>query len=160
MKRCNVLRVLGVVAGLIVLGGCGRQPVTETVEWSELRGLDHQAERAEARVDAGADAEELEALSHAVIAAARALLDSGVPANVVSRSAVEARLQDVRDLAGALEEDPGAADVLKAFHPVVAELMEAAGMPHVHDHDHGHDHDHEHGHEHNHDHDHDHDHEH
>ncbi|MCC5842842.1 MAG: hypothetical protein JJU05_01190 [Verrucomicrobia bacterium] len=158
MKSRNMLSL---VAGLVLLGAC-RQSVTDTVEWSELKGMDYQAERAEARVEAGADAEELEAVSEAVIAAARALLDSGVPANVVSRSAVDARLKDVKDLLGALEEDPGAADVLKAFHPVVAELMHAAGMPHVHDHghgqDHGHDHDHGHGHGHEHDHDHDHEH--
>ncbi len=144
------------VAGLVLLGAC-RQSATDTVEWPALKGMDYQAERAEARVDAGADAEELEAVSEAVIAAASVLMDSGVPANVASRSAVDARLEDVRDLLEALKAEPGSADVLKAFHPVVAGLMDAAGMPHVHEHTghaccDGHDHDHDHGHDHDHDH--------
>lgn len=128
---------LAAIAGLILFAACGRRPVDNTVVWSELRSFDHQAERAEARVNAGADAEELEAVSRTLEASARALLASGVPPNVISRSEVDARLADIQDLLGALEEEPGAPDVLKAFHPVVHDLMVAAGMPHVHDHAHG-----------------------
>jgi ABC-type nickel/cobalt efflux system permease component RcnA len=133
MKQLSTLSVL---AGLVLFAACGRKPVDDTVVWSELRSFDFQAERAEARVNAGVDADELEAISKSVIASAKALLDSGVPPNVVSRSEVDARLEDIRDLLGALEEEPGAPDVLKAFHPVVHDLMVAAGMPHVHDHAH------------------------
>lgn len=140
-----------VIAGLLLLGACGGRSGFGSVEWPELKAFDHQVEQAEARVDAGADAEERSVLAQALKADGEALLASRIPSNVTSRAIVEARLQDIRDLLVELESNESSADVFKAFHPIVEGLMEAAGMPHVHDHDHDHGQDHDHDHDHNHD---------
>lgn len=134
---------LPMIATLLFLAACGRQHRHHPpVEWPALHAFDHEAERAEARVDAGADEAERHALSRALLAAGDILLDSPIPANVLSRSAVEARLQDVRDLLELLQTEGPSPDLLKAFDPVAHALMDAAGVPHVHEHDHAHGHDH------------------
>jgi hypothetical protein len=125
--------------------GCGKK--NTAIVWPELQALDHAAESAEAKVKAGADAAQLAALAADLADKSGKLLASPVPAGVKSPDLVNLRLREIKDLHAALA-DPSVLTPshLLAFHPVVAALLDAAGMPHVHEDDHDHDHDHDHAH--------------
>jgi hypothetical protein len=121
------------------------------LKWPALKALDHEVEELDGLLAGEPDPAALaEHLPH-VREALDAVLEGGVPPDAANPELVERKLEELRALAGDLDDDP---DTLRALHPLVASAMEEAGMPHVHD---EHDHDHDHGHDHEHgDHDHEH----
>ena len=131
----TIVGVSLMILTLSLTNGCGRRDAGAVV-WPELQAFDVAAERAEARLDAG-HADEAVPLFEQIRQTAFALLESDVPGNVLNRPRVDSRLDDLRELVNELS----AADTvdpqsLLAFHSIAEDLMDAAGMPHVHDHDH------------------------
>lgn len=156
----KMLKFLPVLCVALLISACGRQAVDPSNPWPELREFDFAAEKVEAAVESDPDAD-LIPLFQEVQTAAVALLNSDVPRGVPNAAQVRVRLEDLSSLLDDMQEiDDITADRLLAFHPIAADLLEAAGIPHTHDHDHGHSHDHDHSHDHGHDHDHDHGHDH
>jgi len=150
------MRYLPCLLLISLITACGSQKES-TLEWPQLKALDLEVEELDGLLTAEQPdpAVMAEHLPH-VKEALDALLESGVPGNVAHPEMVHQKLEEL----SALADDIGSnSDVLPALHPLVASIMEVAGMPHVHDgdccahhsdkekhpdHDHG-NHDHAHG---------------
>jgi hypothetical protein len=136
-------------------------PGREPAAWSNLRQLDELCERAE-QLMAKDDHTALRVLRPDLVTKARQVADDPLPAHAPQVKQAGALQDDLRALAKELNAPELSNESLKelceGLHPIVARLLEAAGLPHVHeDHDqddetHHHDHDHEHGHDHDHEH--------
>jgi hypothetical protein len=122
----------------LLMFGCGTRNES-VLEWPELKALDMEVEELEGLLGGDPDpAAMAEHLPH-VQAALEALFASEIPAKADNPDLVKQKLEELESLATEVGDN---ADVLKALHPLVASIMEPAGMPHVHD---EHDHDHAHG---------------
>ena len=119
----------------LTLSQCGKPTV---VEWPALKEMDDWAEKGEAWADEGKVGEMRKALPE-LTAAGNKLLASAVPANARDPKAVAQTMGDFRDVISHLKKPGLSDDDLKvqvaAIHPLVASLMEASGLPHVHEHE-------------------------
>ena len=124
-----------VVVGLCLIGqGCSKSGAI--VEWPALKEMDEWAEKGEGWADGGQVGEMRKALPE-IITAADKLVASPVPANAKSAAMVTHTMGDLRDLLLQLKKPSLSDDDMKtqvaAIHPLVAKLMEEAGLPHVHE---------------------------
>lgn len=120
---------------LSILFSCSRAKGDEAaVEWPELAAFDELAYLADGHVrtqDLGA----VEAARIELLTVGRTVTAATIPANVADRKRVEATLSDLTGLIEGLSEDPDEetlSSLVLGMHPVIEELMKAAGMPHVH----------------------------
>lgn len=123
------------------------------VEWPALRELDDQSHHLEAELAEG-HLDHARAMVPAYRQAALAVAKQQPPANVRNLVQVELLQLDLENLAESVSDldalgDEDLAMLLASFHPIVAQLMVAAGLPHTHGgHDHaGHNHAHDHAHD-------------
>lgn len=148
-------RLFFLTALLLFVSACGPTESTgsqssgETVDWPALKTLDHQVIEMEALMNMENTADLLAQQVGRVLGTMSTLQAGGVPANVKQPELVEQKMEELRALALEIQQsaDNLGEAPLAALHPLVADVMEAAGMPHVHDeheHDHHHDHDHDH----------------
>jgi len=141
------MKLYPLLLSLLMLAACGQGGKKTSLEWPELKTADQETEELEGLLAGDPDPAALaEHLPH-VKEALETLLASGIPPGAANRELVEQKLEELRSLADSLGDDP---DALPALHPLIASIMEEAGMPHVHDEDHDHGHDHGHGHHHDH----------
>ena len=120
--------------GLFVSACGGEEAAEEAVSWPELVAFDEIAYVADGYARTGD-------LS-AVVSARTELLETGrlvttatIPSNAADRSQVEATLGDLRSLVEGLagdQDEEALSSLVLGMHPVIEELMKAAGMPHVH----------------------------
>jgi hypothetical protein len=109
----------------------------EVVKWPNLKKLDDVAERCEALCDKK-DIPELRKVAAAAKAAAVTVENDKIPANAKDKERVKTLQSDLKSLTDVLG-DPKTEDgdelmgVLSSIHPIVEQLMEASGMPHVHE---------------------------
>lgn len=109
----------------------------EVIKWPALKKLDDVAERCEALCDRK-DIPALRKVAADARKAAVAVVDDKIPAAAKDRERVKILQADLKSLVDALG-DPATQDgeellgLLAGIHPIVAQLMEAAGMPHVHE---------------------------
>ncbi len=107
------------------------------VSWKSLKKLDDLAERSEALCERKAVAE-LRELAPAIKKAAAAVIADPVPAGAKDPAQVKVLQGDLKSLSDALS-NPKQQDgveltaILSGIHPIVEKMMEAAGMPHVHE---------------------------
>jgi len=130
------LLALACVLGLpLALASCGRQD-SAVVEWPEMRAFDELVVVAEGYVLAG-ESEGALAMREALAEAARELPPGSAPSNARRPREVEGLLEDLASVTDRLsdpdldEETMGT--LVLGMHPLVDKLMEAAGMPHVHE---------------------------
>lgn len=130
----------GALAGVMLQLAMGRAAHGEdVVQWPALKKLDVLAEKCEALGDQKNIAG-LRKIAPAVKAAAALVAKDAVPMNAKQPDAVRVLQGDLRSLADAIV-DPEKQDgeelaaILAGIHPVVEKLMEAAGLPHVHESD-------------------------
>ena len=118
----------------VSLAACGDDAV---VKWPSLKRLDTLAERCEALCDQK-DTAALRKIAGSVKAAAATVVRDSVPAGAKRPDEVKVLQGDLKSLADAIQ-DPAQQDgaeltaLLAGIHPVVEKLMEAAGLPHVHE---------------------------
>ena len=133
----QAIRVLTTCALLLCganLTGCRN---AATVQWPALKQLDDLAERCEALCDQK-DVAALRQIAGTVKAAAIAVARDTLPAGAKQPAEVRTLQGDLANLADAIR-DPAQQDgveltgILAGVHPIVEKLMEAAGMPHVHE---------------------------
>jgi hypothetical protein len=116
------------------LAGCRNHVV---VQWPDLKQLDDLAERCEALCDQK-DVAALRKIAEDVKAAAITVALDPVPDGARQPDAINALQSDLSSLADSIR-DPVHQDgaelttILAGVHPIVEKLMEAAGMPHVHE---------------------------
>jgi hypothetical protein len=109
----------------------------EVVKWPNLKKLDDVAERCEALCDSK-NIPELRKIAAAAKAAAVTVENDKIPANAKDKERVKTLQSDLKSLTDVLG-DPKTEDgdelmgVLSSIHPIVEQLMEASGMPHVHE---------------------------
>ena len=130
---------------------------SEPATWPNLRQLDELSERAEQFI-AKDDRAALRVLLPDLVAKARLVADDPLPAHAPQAKQARALQDDLRALAKELNapslSDESLKELAEGLHPIVARLLEAAGLPHVHEdhdkdddphhHEHGHDHEHHH----------------
>lgn len=130
--RSKVLIVIGTVL-LLLLVACSHQHAH--VEWPELVAFDHATEELEGQLNQGLFRDEQTDSVAGLQVAGRNLIDSQIPANVASVQLVRHRLDELLALLENLDQAESlTAEQVKPFHALAEALMEAAGMPHVHDH--------------------------
>ncbi len=134
LLRPTVLALL-LLGGLPALQSCGDSGAPEsTVAWPELVAFDELAYQA----DGFARTEDLAALASCqepLLALGREVTAETIPDDAADVRQVETVLGDLQSVIEALgrEEEPAqAAPLVLGLHPVIEELMKAAGMPHVH----------------------------
>ena len=135
MRRmiCVFAASAGLLCG-VCLTGCRNHVV---VQWADLKHLDDLAERCEALCDRK-DVAALRKIAEDVKAAAITVAMDPVPEGARQPEAVNTLQSDLTNLADAIQ-DPAQQDgaeltaLLAGVHPIVEKLMEAAGMPHVHE---------------------------
>lgn len=107
------------------------------VTWNSLKKLDDLAERSEGLCERRAVAE-LRKLAMPIKKAVAVVVAEPVPAGAKNPGQVKVLLGDLKSLSDSLT-TPGQQDggeltaILCGIHPIVEKLLEAAGMPHVHE---------------------------
>ena len=109
------------------------------VSWDSLKKLDDLAERCEALSDSN-NVSGLRELIKPVRTAMATVSSDSVPRGAKLPDQVKMLQTDLKNLAEALsetqiEDNIDFVEILAGIHPVVENLMEAAGMPHVHEND-------------------------
>ncbi len=141
-RICTLLTVLQLSVVLLAHG-------ENVVHWDALKELDELAEQAEVLCEEN-DVDKLLLLVAPIKEAATQVATDAVPAGAKDAAQVKLLQSDLKSLSDALpssKQQNGAelVGILSAFHPIVEKLMEATGMPHVHEHE-GHHDDHHDGH--------------
>jgi hypothetical protein len=107
----------------------------ESVTWPELAAFDELAYQAEGLAKTG-DLETVRALRSRIVEAGWAVSPKTLPANAANPEKAEQLLQDlstiVNGLTGPALDDETLSQFVIGLHPVIASLMETAGMPHIH----------------------------
>ncbi|MEO0662743.1 MAG: hypothetical protein AAFZ87_14495, partial [Planctomycetota bacterium] len=102
--------------------------------WPELVRFDEIAYVADGHARTG-DFDAVAGARAELLDAGRALTATTIPANVADRAQVEAFLADLTGLVDGVSDEPdpeSMGTLVLGMHPVIEELMKAAGMPHVH----------------------------
>jgi len=127
---CVILALTGI--------SCERQTVEEleeAVSWPEITRFDDIAFRADglARVD---DIAAVRAMRTELLETGKAVTQTSAPTNSADPEQVELILGDLASLIEGLAaeelDDASLENLVLGLHPVIAKLIEAAGMPHVH----------------------------
>ena len=125
--------------GLVLIGSSckrsGTEPSDEPVAWPEIAHFDDVAFMADGYARVGDIAAVRE--SHAeLLKAGKAVTPATVPANAAEPEEIELVLGDLTSLVDGLAakelDDTSLTNLVLGLHPVIAKLIEAAGMPHVH----------------------------
>ncbi len=127
----SLLALAWIVMGLTACQKSG------TVVWPELSALDEKAEKAEGLVEKH-DFKGMRVLVLELQPAAAKLVASAVPANAANPAATAELKDDLKDLTGRLADvstlsDADLETLLAGIHPIVEQLMQKSGMPHVHE---------------------------
>ena len=107
----------------------------ESVTWPEIARFDDIAFRADgyARVE---DLTAVRELHAELLLAGKAVTKETIPSNVADAQQVELILGDLTNLISGLAaeelDDASLSDLVLGLHPVIAKLIDAAGMPHIH----------------------------
>lgn len=127
------MRTLILVALVAMLTACGS--TSESIlEWPSLSSLDVGVEELDSLLASGKTPAELNEQISNVTAQIKTLVKEGVPSGAQNTQMVTEKLSELSSLVDPIQSSEIAvkADALKALHPLVASIMETAGMPHVH----------------------------
>ena len=134
MQRFIRFTAASLLLSFVYLAGCRNRVV---VQWADLKQLDDLAERCQA-LCAQKDVPALRQLAADVKGAAITVALDPVPDGARRAAEVNTLQGDLSTLADAIN-DPAQQDgteltaLLAGVHPIVEKLMEAAGVPHVHE---------------------------
>ncbi|MEM6569817.1 MAG: hypothetical protein AAF957_15510 [Planctomycetota bacterium] len=106
----------------------------DAVFWPELAEFDELAYRADGLVRTD-DLAAVEGSLAELLASGRAVTVASIPSNAADPKQVEAMLTDLTSLIEGLADEPdedSMQTLVLGLHPVIENLMKAAGMPHVH----------------------------
>lgn len=125
---------------------------TDVVQWEALSELDELAVHLEGYVEDN-DLEHVRGHVEELQTTGQTVVEGPVPENVKNPEKVKQIQTDLKNVMDnmtneLISDDQMLSSLILSLHPIVENLMEAAGVPHVHEHDDEHDHDDEHGHDH------------
>jgi hypothetical protein len=133
----HLSKTLGTLAMIAFLILPSARAAESTVTWPSLKKLDDLAEKCEA-LSESKNVPELRKIAAEVKASAATVAGEAVPKNAKLPDQVKILQSDLKSLTDSIE-DPKKQDgeeltaLLAGVHPIVEKLMEAAGMPHVHE---------------------------
>jgi len=133
-RKIHALAICALLPLCFSLTGCRDARV---VQWPALKQLDNLAEQCEALCDQK-DVAALRKIAGTVQTAAITVVREPAPAGAKQPDEVKSLQGDLKNLAESIH-DPARQDgaeltaILAGVHPIVEKLMEAAGMPHVHE---------------------------
>ena len=111
------------------------ETVQEQVSWPEITRFDDIAFRADGYIRVE-DISAVRELLADLLLAGKALTKESIPTNVADPQQVELILGDLSNLVSGLAaeelDDATLADLVLGLHPVIAKLIDSAGMPHIH----------------------------
>ena len=123
---------------ILLLSSCERSDneiAEETVSWPEIVNFDNLAFQADGLVRVQ-DLVAVRDLHADLIKAGMAVTPSSIPTNAANPKEVELILSDLSNLVSGLQADPlddsSMENLVLGLHPVIAKLIETAGMPHIH----------------------------
>ena len=107
----------------------------ETVSWPEITEFDNIAFQADGLVRVK-DLEAARKILDELMKAGRAVTSTSIPSNAAKPEEVGLILSDLENLVSELSaenlDDSSLENLILGLHPVIAKLIEAAGMPHIH----------------------------
>ena len=107
----------------------------ETVSWPEITEFDNIAFQADGLVRVK-DLEAARKILDELMKAGRAVTSTSIPSNAAKPEEVGLILSDLKNLVSELGaqnlDDSSLENLILGLHPVIAKLIEAAGMPHIH----------------------------
>jgi hypothetical protein len=107
----------------------------ETVSWPEITEFDNIAFQADGLVRVK-DLETARKMLEDLIKTGRAVTSTSIPSNAVKPEEIGLILNDLENLVSELGaenlDDSTLENLILGLHPVIAKLIEAAGMPHIH----------------------------
>jgi len=107
----------------------------ETVSWPEITEFDNIAFQADGLVRVK-DLEAARKILDELMKAGRAVTSTSIPSNAAKPEEVGLILSDLQNLVSELGaqnlDDSSLENLILGLHPVIAKLIEAAGMPHIH----------------------------
>ena len=111
------------------------QNENETVSWPEITQFDNLAFQADGLVRVK-DLSAVRELHAELLAAGLAVTSESIPSNAANPQEIELLLGDLENLVTSLKDDDlndlTLGNLVLGLHPVIAKLIEAAGMPHIH----------------------------
>ena len=123
---------------ILSLGSCERSATNtddETVSWPEITEFDNIAFQADGLVRVK-DLEAARKILDDLMKAGRAVTSASIPSNAAMPEEVGLILSDLENLVSELGaenlDDSSLENLILGLHPVIAKLIEAAGMPHIH----------------------------
>ena len=128
-------RVVGML--LLLLTIVPAKAEDQVVKWPSLKKLDDLAERCEA-LSEKKDVGGLRKIAAEVKSAAKTVAGEAVPQGAKEPGQVKVLQEDLKSLADSIgdadkQDGEELSAILAGIHPVVEQLMAAAGMPHVHE---------------------------
>ena len=135
MSKISQLILLSLILLFSACERSGEEISEETVSWPEITDFDNLAFQADGLVRVK-DIEAVRDLHADLVKAGMAVTPSSIPANAANPQEVELILSDLSNLVSGLQADPlddsSMENLVLGLHPVIAKLIEAAGMPHIH----------------------------
>lgn len=123
---------------ILLLCSCERNATNtgdETVSWPEITEFDNIAFQADGLVRVK-DLEAARKILDELMKAGRAVTSTSIPSNAAKPEEVGLILSDLENLVSELGaenlDDSSLENLILGLHPVIAKLIEAAGMPHIH----------------------------
>ena len=135
MTKTTLFLALSSVLTFISCERSDIQNENETVSWPEITQFDNLAFQADGLVRVK-DLSAVRELHAELLAAGLAVTSESIPSNAANPQEIELLLGDLENLVTSLKDDEldklTLGNLVLGLHPVIAKLIEAAGMPHIH----------------------------
>ncbi len=135
MTKTTLFLALSFVLTIISCERSDIQNEKETVSWPEITQFDNLAFQADGLVRVK-DLSAVRELHAELLAAGLAVTSDSIPPNAANPQEIELLLGDLENLVTSLKDDDldelTLGNLVLGLHPVIAKLIEAAGMPHIH----------------------------
>ena len=135
MTKTTLFLALSSVLTFISCERSDFQNENETVSWPEITQFDNLAFQADGLVRVK-DLSAVRELHAELLAAGLAVTSDSIPSNAANPQEIELLLGDLENLVTSLKDDDldelTLGNLVLGLHPVIAKLIEAAGMPHIH----------------------------
>ncbi|GEM_PF-1763782 len=127
------MRAILLIPMILILTACGPQSEI-ALEWPTLTTLDLAVEELDGLLKQDAATDKLAEHVTEVASSLEAVVKGGIPPGAKNPELVEQKLAELSSLQPEIltASTTGNQEALHALHPLVASIMETAGMPHVH----------------------------
>ena len=125
------------VSLLLILSSCDRNvnEVNEVVSWPEINDFDNISFKADGLVRVK-DLESVRQLKEELVKTGLSVTNESIPSNAANPEEVELLVKDLNNIVSDLTkdniDDSSLESLILGLHPVIAKIIDAAGMPHIH----------------------------